>query len=157
MKTLSLFNKKHPEKVTIIDDADYELVSQHNWWLLDSNKNGTTFYAVAKINGKTTPLHKFLMGPNMDHIDGNGLNNQRSNLRPANRKQQNQNRRFTKNKTGFMGVYEVTPGRFQASIRIDGRNKSLGYYSSAAEASRIRETKAQELFGEFYRGTPCQA
>jgi hypothetical protein len=39
MKSLTLNNKKYPEKVTIVDDADYELVSQHKWYLLDSHKN----------------------------------------------------------------------------------------------------------------------
>ena len=155
MREINLRSKKYPDKALIIDEEDYEKVNQFKWYLLDSNKNGTTFYAISSINGKTVLLHKFLVGPGIDHVNGNGLDCRKENLRPANRQQQAMNRRFKKNKTGHMGVYFTNLSKikpYQASIRLNGKNRSLGYYSTPEEASLVREQKAQEWFGTFYRG-----
>lgn len=159
MKKIYLKNKKRPDLFAVVDDGDFEKVAKHKWCVLDSNKNGKLFYAIAIINKKTKLMHRFLLdlkksSDRIDHINGNGLDCRRANMRPANRSQQAMNRRFTKNKTGFMGVYKIyRPGikQYQSSIRINGRNKSLGYFSDPKEASEAREKAAERVFGEFYR------
>jgi hypothetical protein len=66
----------------LVDEADYERVSAYKWWPF---KREHLVYARTLIDGKNILLHRFLMGPKkgevVDHIDGNPLNNQRSNLR----------------------------------------------------------------------------
>lgn len=155
MRQIELNSKKYPGLVALVDDNDYEQAMEFKWNILDSNKNGKLLYATrGSDHGNPQLLHAFLMGYGIDHINGNGLDCRRENLRPATRKDQARNRRFNSNKTGFMGVYLVSPDRpkpYQASLRIDGRNKSLGYYATPEEASTVREAKARELFGAFYR------
>lgn len=78
---------------------------------------------------------------NLDHIDGNTLNNHISNLRCAGNllNTKNQKIRIT-NTSGFTGVYLIKPsGRFQSSARINGRNHSFGYYDTAEEAYIARK------------------
>lgn len=67
---------------TLVDDADYMVLSQHNWWV--SRMSNNYVYAVGRIGGKPTALHRFLMQcpANMvvDHINRNALDNRRCNL-----------------------------------------------------------------------------
>jgi hypothetical protein len=78
----------------IVDDEDFELVSQHHWTAFF--REGT-YYANASIGGRTITLHQFLLGGReglkIDHKNGNGLDNQRSNLRHATHAQNMRNRR----------------------------------------------------------------
>src|SRR5262245_35202767 len=93
-------------KVALIDDADYELVSRFKWHA-QRGGYGNTYYAVTNIrlpDGKWTALrmHVLLLGhKGIDHIDGDGLNNQRSNLRLATQSQNSANTRLLRktNKT----------------------------------------------------------
>lgn len=150
MKKIQLNYKKYPHLIALVDDCMFTRASKHKWYVLDSNRTGKLFYAIARINGKTVLLHRFLFGNStFDHINGNGLDCRSENLRPCSRKENARNRVFLNNKTGFTGVYKVGK-RFQASIRIDGRNKSLGYYATAKAASTVRDEKAREFFGDFY-------
>lgn len=150
---IPLRSKKFPNLFVIIDDADYERVNQFKWYVLDNNRNGKTFYALR--HNKPRLLHRFLLNltdatQHVDHINGNGLDCRRENLRIATRTENARNRRFTKNKTGYMGVYKVVD-RYQASVRINGKNKSLGYFKTPEEASEAREAFARLEFGEFYK------
>jgi hypothetical protein len=97
-------------------------------------------------------LHTFLTGwPLVDHANGNGLDNRRSNLRLATGTQNNANRRLASNSTsGFKGVnlYKRT-GRWRAHIAIHRQQKHLGYFRTAEEAARAYDIAALALFGEF--------
>lgn len=153
MKFIKLRCKKYLGKRAIIDDEDFERVSKFSWYVLDNNKKGKSFYAVKWDQPKL--LHRFVLNlvdptQHVDHKNGNGLDCRKNNLRFATRQQNSFNRRFTKNKTGYMGVYKIR-NKYQASIRIDGRNKSIGYFSTAKAASKAREKKSKEIFGEFYK------
>lgn len=70
--------------VALVDEADWPAVSQHRWFTLKAQRS-LTVYARATVSGRTIYMHRLIMGePKMgviDHIDGNGLNNQRANLR----------------------------------------------------------------------------
>lgn len=141
-------------KVVLVDDADYEYLSQWKW-----NFNG--WYAVrnsATLFGKrkTIYMHCEIVphpdGFQTDHIDLDRLNNQRSNLRIATVSQNNGNREASfNNRSGFKGVYRREKNRFVAEIKIDNKRIYLGSFDSAEEAARAYDAKARELRREFAR------
>lgn len=132
-------------KVAIVDDKDYEYLSQFKWHWKSNN------YAARESSRKTIFMHREIMKPQdgmlIDHIDGNGLNNQRNNLRICNKSQNGMNRQ---NNTGrqFKGVYPVGK-KFVARIQVDGENKYIGTYETQDEAARAYDRAAIDLFGRF--------
>ena len=88
----------------------------------------------------------------IDHIDEDKANNNVMNLRWCSQKENGCNRgRTINNKSGFKGVAFNKPlNKYQASIKIDGKSKHLGYFETAEEASKAYEAKAEEIHGEFY-------
>lgn len=107
---------------------------------------------------KTVYLHREIMGATdsqvVDHINGNKLDNRKSNLRLCTRIQNSYNRQPTQ-KTGVKGVhYERNRAGFKkwrAYINSDGARKHLGYYGTKAEAISVYNEKAKELHGDFAR------
>ena len=117
----------------LVDDEDFDSLNVFKWFAM---KYDNTFYAgrkSPKINGQQTILmHREIMntpeGMETDHIDRNGLNNQRSNLRVVTR-QQNQ---FNRNAKGY--CFDKTKQKFRAQIRLNGKLIHLGYFATALEA-----------------------
>jgi hypothetical protein len=98
-----------------------------------------------KIENKTFPIEY------IDHIDRDRTNNRITNLREATMQQNNFNRTRKDNSTGYTGVaLDKRCGKYRAYINIKGKQKSLGYYFTAYDASLAREAAAKELHGEFY-------
>lgn len=161
MKSFEIISKKFGIFQVLVDDEDYDRTIKFKWHVNKTPHNVFYVCRYIKVNGKQKyqKLHRFLMNvvdPKVlvDHVDGNGLNNQRStNLRIATGSQNGMNRRKQNNNTsGFKGVgWHKQCEKFTATIAINGRNKHLGLFSTAEEASKVYETKAKELFGEFYR------
>lgn len=140
--------------VALVDDADYESVVASGPWQAVPRKHTT--YAKKGIwlgNGKgtTISLHRFITGYALvDHINGDGLDNRRSNLREATQRQNLMNRRRMGNsRQPFKGIYATAPGQWRARIRVDGRRVSLGTYPTAREAARAYEAAAFLHHGEF--------
>ncbi len=102
-------------------------------------------------------MHRLLIkipnGFQIDHIDGNGLNNQKLNLRIATASQNQINRGKQKNNTsGFKGVFgRKDKNKWRAQIKFHGKTKHLGYADDKIEAARIYNKAAVERFGEFAR------
>jgi hypothetical protein len=151
MKTLQLTQGM----VAIIDDSDYEAVSQFSW-RVQRNKN--TFYAMRHVyaNGKRTSqyLHRYLLNPSngieVDHEDGNGLNNVRLNLRLATDTQQshNQRRRPSIKVNRYKGVSR-THGRYQARIQVGKQRIGLGCFPTDVAAAQAYDRAALIHFGEY--------
>jgi len=141
----------------IVDDEDYELVSQYKWYALRSAHTQAVWYAEASYpnSGGKVLMHRLILKPgklHVDHIDNNGLNNQRSNLRFATTSQNQMNARKQSDTTSkYKGVhYCKREKRWQARIAINGSpRRSLGYFSTEEEAAQAYNLAASNLFGEY--------
>ena len=121
-------------KVASVDDEDFESLNAFNWY---AQKDHNTFYAARnspRINGKRPVIwmHRMIMntpdGMETDHIDRNGLNNQRDNLRIVT----NQQNQFNKNAKGY--CFHKLTQKFQAQIRLNGKKIHLGLFETEFEA-----------------------
>jgi hypothetical protein len=156
MKTVLLHGAKAAGRVTIVDDEDYDLVMQYRWHIHDPEpKPGRRRnpYAVtnAVINGtRGGRMHALILGVGGgDHIDHDGLNNQRYNLRPAT---PGENARNTRPRLAcssqFKGVC-FTRRKWLAYIDVDGCRTRLGHFVCEIEAAYAYDAAARALHGEF--------
>lgn len=150
MKTISLTKGKF----ALVDDSDFDIVSKYKWHAELHMK--THWYAFAQIKRKPTSLHRFLLQPmkgeEVDHRNGNGLDNRKSNLRTVKHAQNMWNKRMYKNNhSGFKGVYAVSRGlkKWRARITILGKKISLGYFYDPFTAQLVYKKAARKYFGEF--------
>ena len=146
-------------KVALVDSADLSLVAEHKWWVY---RHGRTFYAethIRRIDGTRTLLkmHRLLLNPRpgfqTDHIDGDGLNNIRANLRAATTAENQHNQRLSRrNTSGYKGVsFNKQAGKFKAEIRVNGPQLHLGYFTTAEDAHAAYSEAAARYHGEFAR------
>ena len=150
----------------IVDDEDYEWLSQWKWCASAETSAGVIYAERGQWNPDTKKvtsiaMHRLLLpSPDSnlttDHIDGNGLNNQKINLRLATKQQQAINRPIRQdNKSGYKGVYWLktrkTTGKWRAQIKYEGKRLSLGLYDDIEEAAKAYEIAAEKYYGEWRR------
>lgn len=140
-------------KFVLIDKEDYDLVSKFRWYCVLSGKNYYAHTSVRMADGKrkTLPIHRLILDvidskQMIDHINGNGLDNRRSNLRICGSAENQHNSRPRK---GYKGVFQKKNGTFVAKICYNRKTYNIGYYDSEEDAARAYNLKAIELFGEF--------
>lgn len=142
----------------LVDNEDYEDLSQYTW-LASSSPKRTTYAVRVSERGssKRIVMHRQIMGAKkgecVDHRDKDGLNNQRGNLRFATNAQSQQNKdRHKNNKSGYKGVFwKKDRGYWKATIYKEGKKYDLGRFEDSEEAARAYNAAAIELFGEFAR------
>ena len=140
-------------KFAIIDTADYGRVSQYNWCAVQDDR---CWYAnTFKKDGTTLSMHRLITnapkGIVVDHINHNGTDNRKSNLRLCTNSQNQQNRRPTRGSSSiYKGVHWCNfHKKFRARITHNGERLHLGYFDSEIDAAKAYDKKALELFGEF--------
>jgi hypothetical protein len=142
--------------VALVDEVDYERVLAVGKWY--ANPSGVTYYARKNFwrAGRcfSIRMHTLITGWSyVDHRNGNGLDNRRSNLRQASDRQNAQNRgRRSDNTSGFKGVsWDDQQQAWSASICVDSVQQRLGRFSSREEAALAYDAAAAQHFGEFAR------
>jgi len=149
----------------IISACDVQLVASKNWFVnIQVRKNGTisNAYAVRMVASecggrKMEFMHRVISktptGMYCDHIDGNGLNNLRENLRNVTHVQNMMNQKIaSNNRTGVKGVSRVAAtGKWKAQIAVGGSMKYLGVFETIQEAARAYEIASKKFHGDFGR------
>lgn len=157
MKEIAINSKKYGPKTILFDDEDYDLVCKYTWYLACCKG---CYYASTTCmkNNKLTHIrmHRLIMNvddPNIliDHKNHNGLDNQRENLRIAN-KTTNSANSFKRQNTSskFKGVYwSKKRNKWIANIQFKDYRKNLGGFIHEIDAAKAYDKKAIELFGQF--------
>lgn len=134
----------------MVDDEDYDGLSKYLWY----SYCGYAYRTVSRLLGKKNiSMHVDLLGKKdgleIDHIDGNRLNNQKSNLRFCTRSQNQINKKLQKNNTsGYKGVSKRSDS-YVAQIKNKGKVKYIGSFGSAEDAARAYDKEAKKTYGEF--------
>lgn len=135
----------------LIDSDFLKEVTKHSWCV-----SGDSRYAVSRIKGKTVYLHRFLLRLNdpkikVDHINGNGLDCRKSNMRICSQKENAQNQRLNNlNTSGYKGVsFHKSTGKWRAYIKSNGKQIHLGLHEDIMQAAKAYNAKALELFKNF--------
>lgn len=160
MKLIPLSQNKFAK----VDDEDFEEMMKYKWF---ATERGKQFYAfrnfpqVNKIRNYVIFMHRQLVGLKrgdkprieVDHADGDGLNNQRSNIRKCTPSQNRFNRpKNFQNKSGMKGVsWSKGRNKWLAQIKSYGKARNLGAYHTKEEAYEAYCKAAKELHGEFAR------
>lgn len=158
--------------VTTVSNEDVDLLEAYGWYAL---KDGNHYYAYANVvepKRTTVKLHRLvaarvlgdIVGRRIDHVNRDGLDNRRENLRVAGQGENlvNAGKRKGEHSSKYKGVYFHKPsGRWLVQIRLPNvqNKKHLGYFDTQEEAAVAFDRAAMERYGEFevlnFRWKPC--
>lgn len=137
----------------IVDDEDYEYLMQWKWHY---HNGGYAARCIRnKGNKKTILMHREILGLKKgeigDHINHNGLDNRRENLRKCTYSQNNMNRSKNKLSNGiYKGITLHKPSKlWTAKIKHNSKTKSLGYFKTQKDAAKAYNKAAKNMFGAF--------
>lgn len=154
---LDIFSKKHGQFVCIIDDEDYPLISKYHLTITKRKKN---IYVMCACKNEYKLLHRVLLNMKerkqvIDHINGNGLDNRKDNLRICTQGRNVQNQQINARKTDtssskYKGVcFDKRRKKWAAYITVNYKHKYLGRFETELEAAYSYNNAAIEYFGEF--------
>lgn len=129
----------------LFDSSDYSIIKEYKWHIEKSHSDIS--YAACTQKGKTLRMHRLLM-PNaiqIDHINHNGLDNRRQNLRACTNRENNLNKKGNLDR----GIRILPNGRFYVRIMVHKKELNLGTYDTIEEARKAREGAEKKYFGEF--------
>lgn len=147
--------------IAYVDGEDYDRILAHNWWPFVDTGSGNTYVIRngPRPERKRIWMHHEIMGTRpgqvlWDHVNGNGLDNRRGNLRRATHQQNTFNSRKHGHQTSsqYKGVCWYTRQKnWHAQIGVNGRKIHIGYYANEIEAAKAYDKTALEHFGEYAR------
>lgn len=142
--------------VAVVDDADFEWLNQWKWCVARYGNHAYAEHSIRLPSGKQAAekMHRLILnapkGMEVDHIDRDGLNNQRSNLRLATRSQNAINILAGKGVSKFRGVtLDKRSGNWRSGIRINQKYIWLGAYKTEIDAARAYDAGALQYHGEY--------
>jgi AP2 domain/HNH endonuclease len=136
-------------RYALVDAEDFARINSVKWYLL---KNRTKRYATAR---PSVLMHRLIMNPSkveeVDHIDGNGLNNQKKNLRICSHSKNLRNRgKQLNNTSGFKGVYRPkTSKTWRAQITVNRKQMHLGSFNNKEDAYAAYCEACLKYHGEY--------
>lgn len=163
MKTIKLTQNKF----AFVDDKDFDWLNQWKWCYIKTKQGLGYVRTHEHITNKGLFMHRVIMGnpinKQIDHINGNRLDNRRCNLRICTRSQNNMNRIKIINKHGFKGIYfqkrikgkksnrKTIFNHWYAQISINGKRIKLGSFATKEDAAKAYNLAALKYFGPFAR------
>ena len=149
-------------KLAKIDDIDYDIISKYKWSLVSGKYARAVVYDIGrgengKLKQRIIKMHRLITGAKqedvVDHINGDGLDNRRSNIRICDRTQNQGNRYVQKNSKSQIKGVEMRVRKSGVSwiayIVKGCKKKSLGSYRDKNDAARAYNEAALEYFGDF--------
>jgi hypothetical protein len=146
------------EYFALVDDEDFKRINQHKWY---AHKTGEYWYAHRNSSSKngvryTITMHQEILGleygneTEIDHRNGNGLDNQKENIRICNRSENMRNRKIQIHSSKYKGVcFCKDKNKWQSYICHNLNQIYLGRFGSEIEAARAYNVAARKYFGEF--------
>ena len=155
---IEISSKRHGVHWAFIDDESFELIKGYKWNLSYSSRSGSgiKYAQTRKPGGGTIRMHRLIIGAPIgvwvDHRNGDGLDNRKTNLRLCTPSQNNANRKTSGGRTSkFLGVcFDKSNGKFRAGVRHNWK-RYRKFFRSEIEAAKWYNKKALELHGEFAR------
>lgn len=143
--------------ITVVDDDVYEWAKKFNWCVMRRNqlRHVMAHGKATKGGRKTLYLHRIISGAKsgeiVDHVNGDGLDNRKSNLRICTRRQNTLNqRKHVEASSQFKGVtLRKDKNLWQAYITVSGKRKHLKYWLNEIDAAKAYDAAAKKYFGEF--------
>lgn len=154
MKRIKLTQNKY----ALVDDEDYEQINQYKWQIHYVGRNCYARGNLQKVNRewKKQYMHRLIMNCpeelQIDHINHNGIDNRKRNLRICTQSQNNRSQRSWQKKTSskYKGVcWNNYSGKWKTQIRLNNKEIHIGYYANEINAALAYDKKAEELFGKF--------
>ena len=149
-------------QVALVDDEDYAALYKFKWFAWWEKKT-RSFYALRTAGVGESPssirMHRQLLdapeGIQVDHYNHNTLDNRRENLRLATSQQNTRNsKQRSDNASGYKGVdWHKQPSKWRASITVDGKQRTIGHFTTKELARDAYVAAAKSLHGDFYYNT----
>lgn len=137
-------------KVAIVDDEDYETLIQFTW---SAHRSRNCWYARTRIQGMQFGMHELVLGEKyVDHINRNGLDNRRENLRfcTNSQNQMNKGKQSGSYYSRYKGVTRHRSG-WMVRIQVNGKRIQVGYFKVEEDAAVAYNMAALKYHGEFAR------
>lgn len=139
----------------LVSDADYAWLSRWKWMVVGAGYAGR--FEGPKASRRLVYMHRAILnaqsGEQVDHLNGDRLDNRRDNLRLVSNTQNQQNKKKpSHNVSGYKGVcWHKGIGKWHARITVNGQRIHLGYFREVQTAARLYDAAARFFFGEYAR------